>query len=156
MEALIDLMLDLVAEHTDYDTTRLDPPVVVEVGRGFMTDRFYDGRAHMMPATGVEERLNALYVEGRNDSADIIFIVPADQFAGASYFENPQDNPLWREVLLHEMVHHAQKHAGGDTWTCVGRGEAEAYQVGAAYLADLGLPDPMKDRTIWKTLYTDC
>lgn len=155
MEGLIDLLLSFVEDHSAYNVAGMDHPVVVEVSRQDLTKQFFRGRAHMMPADGVEERLNALYVAGR-DGPDVIFIVPAEEVSGADYFDNPHDNPLWREILLHELVHHAQNQQGGETWSCVSRGEAEAYEIGGVYLETLGLPDPMSNRNIWEDLYESC
>lgn len=160
MEAVIDLLLAWIGENSQYDTSHLARPQVVELSAEDLTTRYYEGMAHKSkqndaPADGVEDRLNALYIGGE-DEAGTVYIRPAATIEGAQYFENPYDNPLWREILMHELVHHAQHAAQGTAWTCVARGEAEAYHMGGLFFAQKHWPDPMQNREIWKVLYHDC
>lgn len=155
MDALIDVLLAFIAQETSYDVAGLKPPVVIEVPRTTLTRQFYKGRAHMIPEDGVEDRLNALYVAGKSHGGTIL-IVPADLVAGADAFADPHDNPLWQEILLHELVHHAQHARAEESWSCVAQSEAEAYTVGGKFLETLGAPDPMTNRNVWADLYEAC
>ncbi|MGR3370938.1 MAG: hypothetical protein ACU0CC_09330 [Sagittula sp.] len=155
MDALIDLLLDWIGENSAYQTSDLDPPAVVELGPKELTREYYYGRAHLIPEDGVDDRLNAIYIANEGPEGTI-FILSPDQIDGAENFADPRDNPLWREVLLHELVHHAQHDHGAETWTCISLSESEAYQMGGAFLREMNVPDPMKDRTASDKIYKSC
>lgn len=155
MDALLDALLAWIGDNSTYDTAHLAHPTVVEVSAEDLTARYYQGKAHKAPADGVEDRLNALYIAG-DGSDGTIYIRPATTIEGAKYFADPHENPLWAEILLHELVHHAQHARGAETWTCVARGEAEAYRMGGLWFEQRHLPDPMSNREIWRDLYDDC
>lgn len=111
MDALIDLLLDWVAQNTAYDTAAMPHPAVVELSSELLTREFYSGIASLMPEDGVDERLNALcaVTDGPHGT---IYILDADSIDGASHYEDAHENPVWREILLHELVHHAQAQSG--------------------------------------------
>ena len=111
MDALIDLLLDWIGENSAYQTSDLEPPAVVELGPKELTREYYYGRAHLIPEDGVDDRLNAIYIANEGPEGTI-FILSPDQIDGAENFADPRDNPLWREILLHELVHHAQHDHG--------------------------------------------
>jgi hypothetical protein len=109
-----------------------------------------------MPDDGVDERLNALYAPGDGAHGTIYIIAPR-HVENASDYDQPIDNPLFREILLHELVHHAQHHSGAaDDWVCLSIGEAEAYRLGGIYLRDLRVDDPLPNRNFWGAIYSRC
>jgi len=66
-------------------------------------------------------------------------------------------SPVGLSYLLHELVHAAQYHAGRDAQVpCPARLEAEAYQVQAEFLADLGLREEATSFTVMASLLGLC
>lgn len=156
MEALINLMLEWVAGNSPYDTADMPHPVVVELSPEALTLEFYDGIASLLPEDGVDERLNALFAvtDGPHGT---IYILDANVIEGAGEYDDPHDNPLWREILLHELVHHAQAQSGVSAgWACLRHGEMEAYTLGGRYLKERRITDPMPNRMIWAHAYSRC
>lgn len=156
MDALVALLLDWIAQQTDYNTQDMPHPIVLSLTPEDLTREFYTGAAHLMPDDGVDERLNALYAPGDGAHGTIYIIAPR-HVENASDYDQPIDNPLFREILLHELVHHAQHHSGAvDDWVCLSIGEAEAYRLGGIYLRDLRVDDPLPNRNFWGAIYSRC
>lgn len=63
------------------------------------------------PVAGRDGRINALYAATDQPRLTICAIA-ADLVEGSDAFEDARDNPLWREILLHKLVHHTQWQAG--------------------------------------------
>ena len=156
MDALIDALLAWVAGNSDYDTTAMPHPAVIELSPQELTLEFYNGIASLMPDDGVDERLNALFAvtDGPNGT---IYILDAATIEGAAHYDDPHQNPLWREILLHELVHHAQAQSGAtEHWECRRFGEMEAYTLGGRYLKQKRIDDPMPNRMFWAHAYSTC
>ncbi|SHH79405.1 hypothetical protein [Marivita hallyeonensis] len=156
MEILIDALLDWIADHSDYVTEDLPHPVVLQLTPEELTTEYYTGVAHLMPEDGVDERLNALYA-ATDGAYGTIYLRAAAGFDESEHFEDPTENPLWREVLLHELVHHVQWQSGeAQTWHCPAQGERVAYHLGGIYLAESHVWDPMGNRAFWAHMYSRC
>ncbi|MCB1335680.1 MAG: hypothetical protein KDK26_19095 [Roseivivax sp.] len=156
MEAVIDALLDWIAGNSAYTTDGITRPIVVELSPEDLTREFYSGVPHLVPDDGVDERLNALYAFG-DGPAGTIYILDANTIDGAREFDAPHDNPLWREILLHELVHHVQYQTGeADTWQCSSQGEVAAYTLGGRYLKQRYTDDPMGNRNFWARVYARC
>ncbi|MGP6085951.1 hypothetical protein [Antarctobacter jejuensis] len=156
MEILIDALLAWIGENTEYDVTDLPTPIVQTLTPQELTQEYYSGVAHLMPDDGVDERLNALF--SREDGRDgTIFMLGAVHIDGASEFDHPTDNPLFREILLHELVHYVQwKSGASDSWECLAMGEPEAYLLGGRYLRQTRTTDPLPNRMFWGRIYARC
>lgn len=153
MDALIDIMLDWIAQNSRYETRAISHPTVIELSPEDLTREMYTGVAHLIPADGVDERINALYAHAEQT----IYILDAQALEGAAKYDTPKDNPLWREILLHELVHHVQWQTGeAETWVCDAQGEINAYHLGGVYLQQSGTPDPLPNRTMWARMYARC
>jgi hypothetical protein len=156
MDAIIGLLLMWIASHTDYDTAAMPRPQVIEMTPQQLTGEFYAEARHLMPADGVDERINALYsaIDGAHGT---IYILAATEAPDAEHFDDPYRNPLFLEILLHELVHHAQWQSGAaDTWPCRSFGEREAYLLGGRYLRERRVDDPLKNRMFWAHMYARC
>lgn len=156
MDALIDALLEWIATQTDYETADMPHPVVWQLSPEELTREFYTGVAHLMPDDGVDERINALFApdDGPNGT---IYILDAVFVEGADSFDDPQDNPLFREILLHELVHFAQWQSGANAnWACPALGEPEAYRLGGVYLRQTYTTDPLPNRAFWGAIYGRC
>jgi hypothetical protein len=156
MEAVIDLLLDWIADNSTYKTTDMVHPAILELSAEELTREYYTGVPHLMPDDGVDERVNALYAPGDGTHGTIYILAP-DLAEGAQDFENLRDNPLWQEILLHELVHHAQHQSGiAEGWACPSLGETEAYRLGGRYLRQRHVTDPMPNRSFWGAIYGRC
>ncbi len=156
MEGVIDLLLDWIGNNSAYKTADMQYPAVLELSAEELTREYYTGVAHLVPDDGVDERINALYAPGDGPNGTI-YIIAARFADGAEDFEDTRDNPLWREILLHELVHHAQHQSGtADDWACLSIGESEAYQLGGRYLRQRRVTDPLPNRNFWGAIYGRC
>lgn len=156
MDTLIATLLAWIAATGAYDTTAMPAPRVVEMTPQELTQEFYADAMQLMPEDGVDDRINALFAHSDGPAGTIYIIAP--RFVDdAVHFEDPRDNPLWREILLHELVHHAQWRSGtAATWACQSFGEREAYILGGRYLKQVHADDPMPNRMFWAQLYARC
>ena len=153
MDGLIDVLLDWIGEHSRYDVAQIGRPAVVMLSAEDLTREMYTGVPHLIPDDGVDERINALYAHAEQT----IYIRHPDTVDGAQSFAAPSDNPLWQEILLHELVHHVQWQSGeADSWMCDAQGERQAYHLGGVYLAQTGTPDPLANRAFWAQMYAQC
>lgn len=156
METILDALMNWIAAETERDLTAMRPPVVVEMSLAELTSEFYSDQPFLAPEDGTDERLRALYAatDGANGT---VYLLSADTYDDAEHFENPYDNPLWQEVLLHELVHHVQWQTGDNqNWLCNNFGELEAYQLGGWFLSRTGTPDPFPNRHFWANIYARC
>ena len=156
MELLLDALLEWIGDHSSYDTQNVPHPIVLQLSPEELTREFYTGVAHLMPDDGVDERINALYA-ATDGPHGTIYLLSAHQYDESEFFDQPTDNPLWREVLLHELVHHVQWQSGdAEHWQCAAQGEFEAYMLGGRYLRQLAVADPMPNRNFWGMIYSRC
>ena len=104
----------------------------------------------------VDRRLNGMFVPADGPRGTIYLVRPEDTPRAAQY-PVPSDNPVFRERLLHELVHFAQ-HASGEaaTFRCPSQGEPAAYRLGSYYLRQLGVDDPMRNRRAVAFMQTLC
>ena len=156
MEMLIDALLEWIAAETRYPATDLPHPEVLLLSAEEMTQEYYSGVPHLAPEDGVDERINALLSIEDGPSGTIYLLAPSE-IDGADAFDDPAENPLWREILLHELVHYVQWQTGtsGD-WDCLAMGEPEAYLLGGRYLKQVGATDPLPNRNFWARIYARC
>ncbi|MBD3678393.1 MAG: hypothetical protein HUJ27_08325 [Rhodobacteraceae bacterium] len=156
MEPLIEILLAWIGENTDYDVTTIPTPIVRQMSPEDLTKEYYAGVTHLLPDDGVDERINALFstTDGPNGT---IYIIEADRIEGAEEFDHPTDNPLFREILLHELIHHVQwKSGASEDWECLAMGEPEAYILGGRYLRQSRTTDPLPNRNFWARIYARC
>ena len=111
MDAILEALLDWIEQNSSYAVDDLPRPVVLQLTPEELTREFYTGVAHLIPEDGVDDRLNALYAPGDGQHGTI-YILEAVGVEHAGDFDHPTDNPLFREILLHELVHHVQVHSG--------------------------------------------
>lgn len=156
MDALIDLLLEWIGQNSTYQTSDMLHPVVTLLTPRDLTREYYSGAAHLLPSDGIDERLNALYAPG-DGAHGTIYIIDPRYLPDSAEFGDPSENPLFREILLHELVHHAQEQSGASKqWPCLAMGEAEAYRLGGIYLATQQAQDPLPNRAFWGAVYSRC
>lgn len=154
-DVLVALML-WISANTGYDTTGMPLPEVVEMTRPELTAEYYTDAPHLIPAKGVDERIQALYSIHEGTSGRV-YILDAELVPGADTDDEPYNNPLFREMLLHELIHHVQHVSGAaDDYFCPAQGEIEAYKLGGLYLKQRYVDDPMPNRAFWAHMYARC
>lgn len=156
MDGVLEALTIWLAAHSGYDATAHPPPALVLMTPAELTAEAYQDAPRMIPEGGVDSRLNALYAIEDGENGTIYALAPA-HVDGAAAFENPEDNPAFREILLHELVHHAQARTGAyAAMQCRNAGEKDAYLLGGKYLRQRHAPDPMPNRNFWAHLYSRC
>ena len=156
MEALIDALLEWLTRHSDYHASDLPRPAVIEVDAAALTREAYRATPDLAPASGVDRKLYALYSWER-DRNGTVFILERRLTVGHRPGENPLDNPIFQERLLHELVHHAQYHDGAyRRFPCRAHGEREAYLLGGEFLRQRDVADPLPNRRALAVLYSRC
>jgi hypothetical protein len=148
LESLITILLAWIGEHSTYDTTQMPVPAVIELSPEALTREAYADAPEHIPANGIDENLFAFYSWDKNDSGTI-FIRPAEDTKGPRFGDSPLDNPVFKERLLHELVHHVQYLDGAyERFPCKNSAEAEAYKLGAVFLQQENVPDPLPNRSM--------
>ncbi|MBY6114653.1 hypothetical protein KUW09_09260 [Mameliella alba] len=156
MDILIDALLAWIGDQTEYETQHMPHPIVRVMSPQELTGEYYSGVAHLAPDDGVDDRLNALFSREDGPNGTIYLLAP-EFIDHAEAFDSPSDNPLWREILLHELVHYVQwKSGASERWECLALGEPEAYLLGGRYLKRTGTSDPMPNRMFWGRIYARC
>ena len=156
MDPLLDALLAWIGTNTDYDVARVPRPALVELSPEALTRELYADAPQLIPDDGVDDRLIALYSHEDGPHGTLYVLAPED-VTGAEAFADPTDNPVFREIVLHELIHHVQWQTGAaDTWPCPSRGEEEAYLLGGRYLFETDTPDPIPDRAFWARAYSTC
>jgi hypothetical protein len=157
METLIASLMLWITTNSAYDTTGMPSPAVVFLSPRTLTSQFYAGTGIEPPARPeVDGRLRALYDFGRGPNGAIFVLVP-DYVEGRQGGEGLFENPAFQEILLHELVHHAQRLSGAyDDFACRAEGEREAYRLGGVYLRQRHAEDPLWNRAVLAHLYSQC
>ncbi|MDY6926085.1 MAG: hypothetical protein SWN10_03195 [Pseudomonadota bacterium] len=156
MELLITTLLSWIEMHTNYRTHELPHPEVVVLSHKKLTEEYYRNADGVAPESDVDMRLKALYAF-EDGAYGTIYILDPQSVTNARHYDNPLDNPNFKEVLLHELVHHVQWHSKAvKQWQCSNQGELEAYLLGAMYLNQYNTHDTMTNRTFWANSYSRC
>lgn len=154
MESIVTTLLMWIATHSPYPVANLPPPAVV-----LMTA---ERLAAMLPPPAADAApippglVHGLFLAGEGPHGTIYVVRPEDTPRVENY-PVPSDNPVFRERLLHELVHYAQ-HVTGEaaTWRCPSQGEYRAYLMGGAYLRESNVRDPLPNRRFAAFVATGC
>ncbi len=156
MEPLVLSLLMWLAAHSDYNVTGLPTPQIRLLSPEAMTALYYEQAGAKAGAPQVDTRIQGYFLWG-DGLPGVIYLVDPRDTPGAAKYADPSDNPLFRERLLHELVHFAQRASGASAnFPCPTRGEFEAYRLGGTYLRELGVPDPMPMRMRWAQRFSAC
>jgi|GEM_PF-891672 len=146
MEALVIALLTWIDDNADYSLDDFPPPLVRELSAEALTAELR-GEPHdsVMPGEA-DSRVHALY-SWQDGPHGTIFILEAASTPGLQLGEPPLENPVFRERLLHELVHHVQFHTGAYAdFDCVEMGEVDALRLGGLYLERHRADDPLPQR----------
>jgi len=156
MEMLIEILLAWIGKNSDYDTSALSRPVVVEMSAEQITREMYSDVPDLVPTSGIDQRVLALY-SWDEGTTGTIYIVRAEDTEGAQAGEDPLDNPVFQERLLHELIHHVQFRSGAyDRFPCTSFGEKQAYLLGGLFLKQRHVTDPLPNRNLLAHIYSRC
>lgn len=121
-----------------------------------MTLEAYAANPDKIPKDGIDERIFALYSIDAGVSGTV-FITHPNFNQGAEKYQNPSDNPVFQERLLHELIHHTQNYSGVyERIPCRNFSEKEAYMLGGVFLKQHRIRDPMPNRVYFANLYSRC
>lgn len=158
METLALSLLIWLAVHSDYPLAGIEPPPIRLLSPEAMTALYYEQTSAGAPAGAakVDRRIQG-YFSWADSPRGVIYLVRPQDTDGAAHFADPADNPLFRERLLHELVHFAQHTSGAYArFECPAQGEFDAYRLGGMYLLQLGVRDPMPGRLAWARRFSSC
>lgn len=155
METLLLALLGWIAANTAYDTAAVPLPEVVPLTPDAIRAEYFHGAGVPAPTRGGPE-VFALYDPG-GGSDGRIFIVAPELTPGLQGGEDPLENPVFQERLLHELVHHVQHQSGAAArYACFAEGEPEAYRLGGLFLQRHHANDPLPNRAFWGRIYGQC
>lgn len=153
MDSLLEALLQWISDNSSYITKGIQLPTVVEMTRSQITNEFYTDHPNQAPSNGIDHRIKALY----NAEKQILYVIQAKQMEYVDEFDSPTDNPAWREIVLHELIHHVQWQTGYvKDWQCERYGEKDAYLLGGKYLKQRASDDPLPNRIFWANIYSRC
>ncbi|TNC73777.1 hypothetical protein [Rubellimicrobium roseum] len=156
MDLLLDALLAWIEAETDYETADLPRPTLVLMRPPDLTREYYSAAPQLLPSDGVDDRLLALY-SAEDGAHGTIYVLSPEYVTDAEHWEDPAENPIFREIVLHELIHHIQWQTGAAaTWPCPAHGETEAYLLGGRYLRETRTDDPIPNRTFWAHAYSIC
>jgi hypothetical protein len=156
MEPLIVSLLLWVAAHSDYRVADSPLPEVRLLTPTEMTALYREQTGQKASAAQIDTRIQG-YFSWADGPPGVIYLIHPRDTPGAADFSDPTENPLFRERLLHELVHFAQRTSGAYAgYACPARGEFDAYRLGGAYLRELGVADPMPLRMRWAQRFSAC
>ena len=156
MDALVDLLLEWIGEKTPYVTSDMPAPVILNMTPEELVLQYARGVAQLLPTDGLIPMPYGIYAPDDGENG-VIYITQPRFVPGAFAFPDPKDNPLFQEILLHELVHHVQEQSGATrNWPCHRAGELEAYELGGMFLRDAGAQDPLQDRELWGLYFSRC
>lgn len=156
MTDLLPALMIWIAANTAYDTAEIPLPEIVELTPRGLTEEYYSEAPHLIPAKGIDTRIQALYSNAEG-SHGRVYVLAATLVEGVEDEEDPYTNPAFREMVLHELIHHVQFQTGQtERYMCPAQGEAEAYAAAGQYLRQIGADDPMPNRNFWAHVYSRC
>ena len=158
METLVLSLMLWLSSHPGYDIGRVGLPPVRLLSPEAMTSLYYEQTTSVVPAGApkIDRRIQG-YFSWAEPPPGVIYLIRPQDTPGAEAYADPTENPVFRERLLHELVHFAQ-HASGAyaRFDCPAQGEFDAYRLGGIYLRQLGVADPMPGRMVFARRFSLC
>lgn len=150
-------LMDWIDANSNYRTKNLPLPDIVEMNRVQLTKEVYVDHPQLLPASRIDDRINALYNFDKGPHGTIYVLAARLTDDGAAPDEPPQSDPVFQEHVLHELVHHVQRLSGAyATFPCRKFGEREAYEFGGKFLKANNSRDPLPNRIFWSRVYSRC
>jgi hypothetical protein len=144
-----------IAANSPYAVSQLAPPPILTMTPQAITAAAI-GDSPDAQQQKVDSRIYGFF-DAQAGPRGTIFLVRPEDTPGAGQFATPSDNPVFRERMLHELVHFAQEQTGvAAQFRCPSQGEVMAYRLGGMYLAELGVPDPLRNRRLMAAMHVRC
>lgn len=157
MKEIALILLAWLGDSSAYDTADIPLPEIIEMSPSELTAEAYSDDPHLMPATGVDDRILGLYNFEAGDHGTIYVLSASYTDDGAAPDPPAWTDPIFQERLLHELVHHVQHVSGAySAFACRNFGERDAYALGGRFLKDNHARDPLLNRNFWAHLYSRC
>ena len=158
MEQIASALLIWIAMNSAYPAAGLRPPPIVLLEPAAMAalarGESFDGASQSPPTADANIWGHYRWDAGPSGT---IYIVRPEDTAGAARYAQPSDNPVFRERLLHELVHFAQRQTGAyERFLCRAQGEHDAYRLGGRYLHEQGVGDPLPNRRFVAFVQSSC
>jgi hypothetical protein len=153
MEQVAAALLVWIAAHSSYPVAQLAPPPVVLLTPQALIAQVERDEG-VAAQHGSDLRLQG-YFKPDSAGGGTVYVIRPEDTPGAAAHADPADNPLFRERLLHELVHYAQA-ATGRHFRCRSQGEVDAYALGGQYLKEHGVPDPLPERRLVARMVQMC
>jgi hypothetical protein len=149
IEQIAVALLMWIASHSSFQTAgQLPPPPIVLTTVEELT-ALVRQRSGVAPGEAGEWNVYGYLSLDEDDHGTIYVVRPADT-PGAELFVDPADNPIFRERLLHELVHYVQYATGAlSGLQCPSMRELAAYYLGGVYLKERAVADPLPDRMLF-------
>ncbi len=156
MDTLVFSLLAWVMAAMGVSGASIDPPMVIEMSAQDLTLEAYRDQPELLPASGIDQRVFALY-SWEAGSNGAIYILNAASSEGLQDGEDPLENPIFQERLIHELVHHVQYHTDMyKQFQCRNQGEKQAYILGGKFLQQRSAFDPLFNRQVLAHIYSRC
>jgi hypothetical protein len=156
MEQLAATLLTWIALHSSYPVANAPVPKIVVLSPTEMTARYRQLIDSNQREPAIDPRVLG-HFERQRGRRGIVYIVDPTVAPGADRFESPLLNPVFRERLLHELIHYAQHFTGAyEKFECAAKAEFDAYMLGGRYLADKGAPDDFDVRIRMAYSFSRC
>jgi len=156
MQEIAHALLVWIGAHSTLAAGDLQPPPIELIDPEELATLAHDRTGAPRPIAGIDSRVWGYY-DWEEGPGGTIYVVRPEDTPGAERHPRPSDNPVFRERLLHELVHFAQ-HATGEVarFRCPTQGEWQAYSLGGLYLRQHGVPDPLPARSSLVYLFATC
>jgi hypothetical protein len=154
MPELVAFLMQWISLNSEYSTIDVPPPEIVLMTPAEITAEYYDAAGvDAASRRPVDPRVLALYAfeDGPHGTVYLLGPEPADPG------DDALGDPYFQERLLHELVHHVQRHAGAyDRFRCRAEGEVDAYRLGGLFLSQRRVEDHLPNRAFWARVYSRC
>lgn len=153
MDTLAAALMAWIAANSPYETADMPLPAIELLTPEALTAEYYRDAPQNIPASRIDARIIALYSHEDGPFGTIFLLDPQPAWPG----DDPTEDFVFQEQLLHELVHHVQRMSGVmDRWQCRNQGEREAYRLGGLFLTRNHATDPLPNRAFWGEIYSRC
>ena len=146
-----------IAANSSYPVAGVSPPPIQLLGTEELTALYVAQNGAPSGAPKLDRRIQGYY-SWTDGPQGVIYLPHPNETPGAeAYPDDPSANPIFRERMLHELVHYAQHATGAYArFVCPAQGEFDAYRLGGIYLRQQGAADPLTGRFVWMRRFSAC
>ncbi|MEZ5659913.1 MAG: DUF6647 family protein [Burkholderiaceae bacterium] len=146
MDALLTSLLIWIGSHSAFDISRVPMPAVIEMTPLQITRQVHRLAGRRAVPAQADARLFGAY-DPAAGAHGTIYVVQAVLAPFADDYPDRLANPYFHERVLHELVHHVQKHTDALTrLPCAAAAEHDAYRLAGIFIRERQLRDPIAHR----------